>query len=225
MKTAASLGSFQWSRKFSASLLLGLGAAVASAFALASPAAAAAHDFTVCPGDAAPFALCAASTCTPTGQTVTVNVTGGGTAQFPQYDCTCPVLRGPAIADLNGGNMKGSCEPPGEKQVWSLYSPRAHIPQALTDWVRSPSATRAPPLLCPASLKLGDQMVNCFSFACDLAGRINDVPVATCHCALGESLNGTPVPANTAFVSQAGQGDTAICAEHPVAGPLPTPGD
>src|SRR6476620_6597120 len=67
------------------------------------------HDFEICKGR---FALCAASTCQATGKYITVNVTGGGTAMFPEYDCTCPILDGPSIADLSGGNMKGSCTPP-----------------------------------------------------------------------------------------------------------------
>jgi hypothetical protein len=218
MQTAT--GSFPRSRKAAASFLLGLGTAV---MVLASPgrAAAAGHDFEICPG---PFALCAASTCTPTGREITVNVTTGSTAQFPEYDCTCPILRSPAIADLTGGNMQGSCQPPSENQVWSLYSPRLQIPQALNGWMRGASATSAPPLICPARLNLGDQLVNCFSFACDLAEGINGVPVATCHCPLGESTAGTSVPPNTAFATQAGQGNAAICAEHPVAGALPSIG-
>ena len=176
------------------------------------------HDFQICTG---PFALCAASTCTATGRSITVNVTAGGTASFPQYDCTCPILSGPAIADLNGGNMQGSCKPPPD-QVWSTYSPRPRIPQALTGWSRGVPESNAPPLVCPASLNLGDQQVNCFSFACDPAGSINGVPVATCHCALGESEEGTSVPPNTTFFTQAGQGDRAVCADHPVGGVLPT---
>ena len=63
--------------------------------------------------------------------------------------------------------------------------------------------------------------MNCFSFACDLAGRIKSVPVATCHCAVGESPNGTGVGANTTFLTQAGQRNTAICNQNPVAGALP----
>src|SRR5690349_7287003 len=93
--------------------------------------------------------------------------------------------------------------------------------EAITDWSRIPPQNLAPPLVCPANLGLGDQQVNCFSFACDAAGRINGVPVATCHCALGESPEGTSVSPNTAFATQAGQGDTAFCAQHPVAGTLP----
>ena len=172
------------------------------------------HDFQICDGR---FALCAASTCTPTGKTIKVNVIGGGTASFPQYNCTCPILHGPAIADLAGGNMKGSCAAPAG-QIWSLYQPRRYIPQAIADWKR----VSAPPLVCNASLNLGNQLVNCFSFACTPAGKINGVPVATCHCPLGESLDGTPVKPATAFGTQAGQGNTSVCADHPVGGPLPS---
>jgi hypothetical protein len=186
----------------------------------AGGATGAGHDFEICPG---PFALCAASTCKATGRSITVNVTAGGTASFREYDCTCPIFSSPAIADLNGGNMQRSCKPP-PNQIWSLYSPRLSIPQALTGWSRGVPESLAPPLICPASLNLGDQLVNCFSFACDPAGSINGVPVATCHCPLGESTEGTSVSPNTAFATQAGQGDRAVCAEHPVAGALPTVG-
>ena len=67
-------------------------------------------DFQICGGY---FALCAASTCTPTTKQITVRTATGGTATFPEADCTCPVLLGPSIANLAGGNMQGSCEPPG----------------------------------------------------------------------------------------------------------------
>jgi hypothetical protein len=185
---------------------------------LAGEALGAGHDFRICQGQ---FALCAASTCQDAGGSITVNVATGGTASFPELDCTCPIFSGPAIADLNGGNMQGSCEPPSG-QIWSLYQPRRHIPQAINDWSRRSSQSQAPPLICSASLQLGNQLANCFSFACDPAGEINGVPVAACHCAEGESLEGKSVPSNTAFATQAGQGNEKICAEHPVSGPLPS---
>ena len=83
----------------------------------------------------------------------------------------------------------------------------------------------APPLFCPKSPPLGNQLVNCFSFLCDSLTYIPgaDVPVATCHCPIGESLAGTPVPPHTAFLTQAGQGDPAYCAMNPVSGPLSIP--
>ena len=64
------------------------------------------------------FALCAASTCTRTGNQIAVNTITGGTRNFPEADCTCPVILGTSIANLSGGNMKGSCDPPGGGKLW-----------------------------------------------------------------------------------------------------------
>jgi hypothetical protein len=201
-------------------------AAVFFVLATARPAAAAeVYDFQFCRGY---FALCAASTCTPKpGQTITVRTATGGTAVFPAADCTCPVILGVSIANLAGGNMQGSCEPPADQPgtIWSTFQPRPNIPQALTNWVPTPPEAAAPPLFCPKSPPLGNQSVNCFSFLCDSLTYIpdTDVPVATCHCPIGESLAGTPVAPATAFLTQAGQGDPAYCAMHPVSGPLSVP--
>ena len=177
------------------------------------------YDFRICRGY---FALCAASTCMPTGKQITVRTATGGTATFPEADCTCPVLLGPSIANLAGGNMEGSCVPK-RGHIWSAYQPRPNIPQALTNWVPTPPEASAPPLFCPKSLNLGNQLVNCFSFLCDSQTYINNVPVVTCHCPIGESLAGTSVPPHTSFLTQAGQGDQAFCAEHPVSGPISFP--
>ncbi len=166
------------------------------------------------------FALCDASTCKPTGKTVTVNVTGGGTAEFPEADCTCPIVYGRAVADLNGGDMQGSCKPPGADGVWSLYSTLDHIPQKINGWAQSGRAAQVIPQLCPKSLNLGHQSVNCWSFSCDSETYINGVPVATCHCALGESFEGTAVPPHTAFWTNAGQGNPDFCAQNPAAVPF-----
>jgi hypothetical protein len=174
------------------------------------------YDFQICHGY---FALCAASTCTPTGKQITVKTATGGTATFPEAECTCPVVLGPSIANLAGGNMQGSCEPPRPDTIWSTYQPRPNIPQAVTDWVPAP----APPLFCPKRLGLGNQLVNCFSFLCDSQTYINNAPVVTCHCPIGESLAGTAVPPHTAFLTQAGQGDEEFCAMHPVSGPISLP--
>jgi hypothetical protein len=174
------------------------------------------HDFQFCNGD---FALCAASTCTPTGGMIAVN-TATGTAPFPAAQCTCPIFPGPAIGDLNGGNMQGSCAPPSSNGVWSLYSLKTHIPQEINNWSRGKKDSAAPPLVCPANLGLGTQFANCFSFACVRAGKIHGVEVATCVCPLGESLEGKTVGANTAFLTQAGQRNEDICSQHPVSGPI-----
>ena len=177
------------------------------------------YDFQICHGY---FALCAASICKPTGGQITVRTATGGTATFPEADCTCPVILGPSIANLAGGNMEGSCVPPEDK-MWSTYQPRPNIPQALTDWVPTLPEAAAPPLFCPKSALKGNQLVNCFSFRCDSQTYMNNVPVVTCHCPIGESLAGTPVPPRTAFLTQAGQGDEAYCAKYPVSGPISLP--
>jgi hypothetical protein len=182
------------------------------------------HEFAFCTGY---FALCAASTCQLTGRRIKVNVTGGGTAFFPEADCTCPIFSGQGIADLTGGNMQGSCKPPvapdGSVGIWSYYAVQTHIAQQITGWVASGPKALAPLLLCPNTLHLGRTLANCFSFSCDSQTYINGVPVATCHCPIGESLDGTPVAPHTGFVTQAGQGDQRICRMHPVSGPVPTP--
>jgi len=166
------------------------------------------------------FALCDASTCTPTGNTITVNVIGGGTANFPEAACTCPIFYGDAVADLLGGNMEGSCDPPAQGQVWSLFTNSKSVPQQINGWAQSGPAAAAIPQLCSKNLALGNKSVNCFSISCDSETYINGVPVATCHCALGESFNGTAVPAQTTFWTYAGQGNQAYCAKYPAATPF-----
>ena len=177
------------------------------------------HDFRYCVGD---YALCAASTCTPTGGTIAVNTAGGGTANFPAAECTCPIFNGPALADLNGGNMTGSCDPPPNNGVWSLYSPMGHIPQEINNWSKGKKQSAAPIFVCPAELNQGNQFANCFSFACVRAGKVKgNIEVATCTCPLGESLEGTPVPAHSEFATPAGQCHEDICSQHPVGAPFP----
>jgi hypothetical protein len=175
------------------------------------------HDYQFCSGY---LALCAASTCKPTGKHITVNITGGGTATFPEVECTCPIFSGQALADVTGGNMQGSCEPPGPGQIWSLYSYKKDIPQKINNWVPTGPEASAPPQVCPKNLNLANKISNCFSFACDSESYINGVPVATCHCPMGESFAGTPVAPHTDFVTQAGQGDQQFCADHPVSLPI-----
>jgi hypothetical protein len=178
------------------------------------------HEFRICGGY---YALCAASTCKPTGKMITVKVSGGGTAQYPEAECTCPIESGEAVADVAGGNMKGSCEPPAPGEIWSLYDPKKEIPQAITDWVTTGPAAQAPLLTCSKQLNLGHQLVNCFSFACNAERYVNGVPVASCFCPIGEALDGTAVAPHTTFVTQAGQDDDGYCAEHPVGGPVSFP--
>jgi hypothetical protein len=179
--------------------------------------------YKICRGQ---YALCAASTCTPTGGQITVNVAGGGTASFPEAVCTCPVYKGPAIADVNGGNMQGSCAAPGPSKVWSLYWPKKHIPQAINNWSRKPAESAVGVQLCSASEDVGSSYTNCFSFACTLDSKpINGVKTATCHCPLGEGLDGKPVDSDTPIITPAGQCNSAYCSQHPVGAPYPPAGD
>ena len=173
-------------------------------------------NFQFCPGA---YALCAASICTPTGKTIKVN---GSNTPFREADCLCPVFPGPSVADVNGGNMQGSCAPPSQGGIWSLYGLKDEIPQEINGWVTSGPLADAPFLECPKEFHAADQQVNCFSFACDSQTTINGVPVVTCHCAMGESPEAKHVPPATAFVTQAGQKNLAACFEHPVAGTIKT---
>ena len=60
-------------------------------------------------------------------------------------------------------------------------------------------------------------MVNCWGMVCDSEAFVNGAPITTCHCALGESTDGTPLPPDTTFWTYAGQRDKAFCAAYPSA--------
>jgi hypothetical protein len=112
--------------------------------------------------------------------------------------------------------MQGSCEPPGPGELWSSYQARPDIPQALTNWVPTLPEDFAPPQVCPARFNLGDQYAQCFSMKCDTETYINNVPVVTCHCAIGATLIGTSPSPHSSFPTQAGQLDQQFCFMHPV---------
>ena len=184
--------------------------------------------FRLCPGD---FALCAASICTRTGGTIDVK-TATGTASFPEAQCICPIFPGPSIGDVSGGNIAQPLGPghclvpptivngkPVDDGIWSLYSPMAEIPQEINNWNQGKKKSAAPPNFCPASAM--NTFANCFSFACERAGKINGVEVANCFCPIGESLTGAVVAPGTQFTTQAGQGSEDICTQLPVGGPFP----
>ena len=191
-----------------------------------------------CPGD---FALCAASICTPTGGTIEVKCEAGvggcplnGIRSFPQAKCICPIFPEPSIGDVNGGNIAkplgpGHCsEPPTmvngvpvDNGLWSLYSPEAFIPQEINNWNQGKIKSAAPPLTCSGPAVAMNTFTNCFSFACERAGKINGVAVANCFCPTGESLQGGGVPLGTQFSTQAGQHNENICSQFPVGGPFP----
>lgn len=157
---------------------------------------------TICHGD---FALCAASTCTATGGTITNNA--GET--FPEVACRCPILFGPNIADPAIGNMKGSCAPSDANHVWSTFWPRMEYPQEASNWSHEPKAMKVTIQECPASMEQGARSSNCFSWNCEKGPN----GIALCKCPMGQ------VPANTAFIIEAGQGNPAACFKHPVAFP------
>ena len=186
--------------------------------ARAGGSAEATPDFRFCHGY---FALCAASTCTATRRHIAVNTIGGGTRYFPEADCTCPVILGTSIANLSGGNMKGSCDPPADGKLWSTYQARPDIPQAITNWIPHLPEDAAPPQICAG--KPNRQYAQCFSFSCDIEPYINNVPVVTCHCAIGATLAGLPAPQQSSFPTQAGQGDPAICDELPIGNVIQIP--
>ena len=164
-----------------------------------------ASDFAICVGE---YALCAASGTTATTETVVVN-TKDGPVTYPGRIAICPILRGPAIADLSGGNMTGSCTSP-KGHVWSLFSVRQTIPQA-------PSWDRSKVVFTKYTTTATNGVSNQFSFLCKKIKPINGVPLASCLGAENEMLDGSPVVVGTAVVTEAPAGTL-----YPVGGPLPT---
>jgi hypothetical protein len=174
-------------------------------FAAALTITAPAHALTVqvCTGE---FALCAASPTTPVpGKTITV-----GGKVFPLGVAVCPVLRGPALADMD--LMNHSCAAPGKNQVWSLFQPRDSFPQAPT-WANTPAAFRK----FTTTTAPGGGMSNMFSFPCTVrAHKVNGTALADCHGPMNESPTGVAVPAGTEVMTQSPAG-----AADPVGGPTP----
>jgi hypothetical protein len=185
------------------------------------------------------FALCAASTCTATGQDMVVADLKGEKHTYKEMTCTCPVITGGGIADVKGGNMKGSCATPAASTkypypIWSLFSTIPSYPQQSA----TPNAyatTNSTGQICPGT---GTQMVtNCWSFQCTIdqtSTNNQGVTTATCTCPLGENLTGNPVDAGTPFYTQAGGAITstgtasataqaAACNLNPVGAPLALP--
>jgi hypothetical protein len=169
---------------------------------------------TICQGK---YALCAASTCTKTGKTITTN--NGVT--YPEVVCKCPVLEGPSIADLSSGVMKGTCNVNDPTtQVWSLFAPRIvegfHYPQETNNFVHSPlSMTKAKVQSCPG--EVAQESTNCWGMLCVYDKELtNNTITATCSCPIGQIAQGTK------FLTEAGQGDSKACYKHPVAAPAPS---
>jgi len=157
-------------------------------------------DLGVCHGE---FALCAASSTTPTGKTMQVN---GKT--FREGMAVCPILKGISIADLS--LMNGSCKA-AQGKVWSLFSTVTSYPQAPT-WAVTPMTVTK----FVTTKESG--MSNMWSFSCDKqAKKINGVSLASCYGPINESpWNGDYVPVGTESFSAAPAG-----ALNPVGGNFP----
>ena len=174
------------------------------AFVISSPVMAGSLD--VCDGE---YALCAASTCKPTGKTIT----GNNGIPYPEVVCRCPILNGRAIADTTAGNMQGSCAATDDKHVWSLFAPKVFYPQEASNfspWIWNQKATIQK---CDASLNLGAKSSNCFSWNCTKGAD----GIAVCSCPTGQ------VAAATTFLTEAGQGNPDACAQYPVSLPIQNP--
>ena len=178
---------------------------------------------TRCTGE---FALCAASTCTPVLDTdgnqklIRVRRGGGGFATYPEMSCMCPLVNAAAIADLDGGNMRGSCAAPSKNGVWSLFHFEQNVPQEMNNWATTPaSATATVIQSCAGTPNTQSPVVNCFSMACTKTGTRNGVPVADCRCPLSENFAGMPWPLGLGYLIQSGQGNPAACQQFPVGAP------
>ena len=158
---------------------------------------------TTCNGE---YALCAASTCKPTGKTIT----GNNGIPYPEVECRCPILNGVSIADTSAGNMQGSCAATDSNHVWSLFAPKLFYPQEANNFSPLPWKQKATVQKCDASLNLGAQSSNCFSWNCKKGAD----GIAICSCPTGQ------VPPATSFLTEAGQGNPEACSQYPVSLPI-----
>lgn len=183
-----------------ASLTLGLLAANIQAAGAGSVAVRPSHERNLVVCEDTAFALCAASTCTPTGEFITNN----DGLRFPAAVCTCPVVVGDNVADLKGGNMEGSCEA-DEGYVYSTYEINGSYPQEIDGtW----QVADAKPQVCPSRYAY----VQCWNWKCELGDVVNGIQLAECTCPIQK----TPYQ----WVTQAGQGEKEFCTDLPVGGPL-----
>lgn len=166
------------------------------------------HEFVICQGE---FALCAASICYPTGHDMKVN-----NSFYPEMSCLCPIFTGHAIADLQGGNMNGTCRIPEKEKIWSLYAIKRFIPQEMNNWKCNRNATVAPGMYCNLNeTEVLSSDVNCFSFLCTRTRPIHGISMANCSCPLFEDLNGER-SSGRRFLTQTGQKNSKYCLLNPV---------
>src|SRR5579862_4382387 len=105
------------------------------------------------------FALCAASTCVATGGFVRNNQG----KKYPAVSCECPIVTGDNVADLNGGNMQGSCTSSNPNFVYSTFEFSDSFPQ-LIDGTWQDAAPI--PQVCPSH----DSFSQCWNWQCTRAG-------------------------------------------------------
>jgi hypothetical protein len=160
----------------------------------------------ICKGE---YALCAASSSYPTGNTITVDG-----VPFKEGKAVCPVLIGLSVANLN---IMGSCKAP-PNMVWSLFSPVTSYPQAPT-WDVQDEVVRT----FVTTAEIGGGMSNQWSYLCTKqkhrtktsSGKY--VQLADCLGPINESpwTNGA-IPVGTSIITAAPVG-----AVNPVGGSLP----
>lgn len=187
----------------------------------------------LCAGE---FALCASSTCKPTGNTITVEEDGGKTTKkYPEAICKCPVITKEiaqangkplvGIAGLNEGNMKGSCRSPGTGKIWSYFSKEitAYPQEQPNGDFMLPTSTKGTSQAQNCSAKGSAQGSNCWSFICTLDPKgTNGVKTATCRCPYGDGILGQKAMGDRGYVTYAGStwnDPTAACKMLPVGFP------
>jgi hypothetical protein len=94
--------------------------------------------------------------------------------------------------------------------VWSLFAPKVFYPQEASNFSPLPWKQKAKVQKCDASLNLGAQSSNCFSWNC-VKGADG---IAVCSCPSGQ------VPPATSFLTEAGQGNPEACYQYPVSLPI-----
>ena len=162
-----------------------------------------AQTLAICKGE---YALCAASSTTPTGGLIKVNG-----KIFKEGVAVCPILNGAAVANMD--LMSGSCDAPKGK-VWSLFGvpPVTSYPQA-PSWAVAPAAFRS--FTVGTTPETG--MSNMWSFLCTKGEVVNGVQLANCHGPIMES----PWTGNHVLAGETAFTQAPVGATYPVGGNAP----
>ena len=125
------------------------------------------------------FAFCGASGTTATGNKIKVNH-----KEFDEGVAVCPVMNGPAIANME--LMNHSCNSPDgtDKTVWSLFWYFTSVPQA-PSWETSPTVNRT----VVTTDEPNGGMSNMWSFPCKIEPeKVNGVTLAKCYGPINETV-------------------------------------